>query len=100
MPRGKKTSHDLSPDQEPEEQGDTMAVTDERAEQSAYITAAGRHFRALYNPEVHDPRWFVRSFMVGPDGSPVDVQDYPERFFEEQEAWEGARREAEAADRA
>ena len=76
-----------------------MTVSDERALQSAYITNAGRHFRALYNPNITDPRWYIRSFMVGPDGAPGDIQEYPERFFEEQEAWEGARQAADAAER-
>lgn len=72
-----------------------MTVSDERALKSAYITHDGRHFRALYNPNISDPRWFIRSFMVGPDGAPVDIREYPERFFAEQEAWEGARRAAD-----
>jgi hypothetical protein len=107
MPKGKKTSHD-PPSAKPlgmpsarhaEGREDSAAASDERVHQSAYITDDGRHFRALYNPEVHDPRWFVRSFMVGPDGSPVDVRDYPERYFDEEAAWEGVRRAADAAPR-
>ena len=73
-----------------------MAVTDEREHQSAYITDDGRHFRVLYNPDIHDPRWFVRSFVVGPDGSPVAIRDYPERFYDEAAAWDAARRAAGA----
>ncbi len=72
-----------------------MSASDERALQSAYITDGGRHFRALYNPNLSDPRWYIRSFVVGPDGAPVDIREYPERYFTEQEAWEGARRAAE-----
>ena len=74
-----------------------MTVADERVLQSAYITDAGRHFRALYNPNVSNPRWFIRSFAVGPDGAVVDIREYPERFADEEAAWEGAREAAGAS---
>ena len=111
MPKGKKTgqmsSHDpLHADpldtpsaREREGRGSGMGVADAREHESAYTGDDGRHFRVLYNPDVHDPRWFVRSFMVGPDGAPVDIRDYPERYFDEAAAWEGARQAADAAHR-
>jgi len=77
-----------------------MTVHDEREHQSAYVTSGGRRFRALYNPNVTAPRWFVRSFVVDPDGAPGDIRDYPERYYKEEDAWSGAWRAADAAVRA
>jgi hypothetical protein len=84
-------------DRDGEIQGGTMTVSDERALKSAYITHDGRYFRALYNPNISAPRWFIRSFVVGPDGAPGDIREYPERFSAEQEAWDGARQAADGS---
>ena len=90
MPKGKKTgqmsSHDpLHADpldtpsaREREGRGGSMGVADAREHESAYTGNDGRHFRVLYNPDVHEPRWFVRSFMVGPDRE----GDVSRRLFE------------------
>jgi len=104
MPRGKKVgqvARHAPPHAEPLAAGDAaerggMGVADEREHESAYTSDDGRHFRVLYNPDVHDPRWFVRSFVVGPDGAPVDIRDYPERYSDEA-AREGTRRATDAA---
>jgi hypothetical protein len=74
-----------------------MTVADERVLQCSYITDGGRHFRALYNPHISEPRWFIRSFVVGADGAPGEIREYPGRFADEAAAWEGARLAADAS---
>jgi len=103
MPRGKKMSPEASTDppsdRNAEERTESGVASDEREHQSAYVTDDGRHFRVLYTPDVHEPRWFVRSFVVGPDGAAEDIRDYPERFYDEAAAWEGARQMADGTER-